>query len=72
MISARIFFPNAAMLKTVIEDHEYVAVLFTGLCGPSEEEEDECTNTIEKLEQIDTHLDQVKKVHWKLYTAPRC
>ena len=48
------------MLKTVIEDHEYVAVLFAGLCGPSEEEEEECTNTIEKLEQIDTHLDQVR------------
>ena len=46
------------MLKTVIGDHEFVAVLFTGLCGPSEEEEDECTNAIEKLEQIDTNLDQ--------------
>ena len=46
------------MLEAIIGDHEYVAVLFTGLCGPSEEEEEECSIALQNLELIDSELDQ--------------
>ena len=45
------------MLEDVIEQHEYVAVLFTGLCADDEDKE-ECTKVVESLEKIDTNLDE--------------
>ena len=47
-----------AMLREVIEEHEYVAVLFAGLCSPTDEEEDECAQAVDSLEDIDTNLDE--------------
>ncbi len=46
-----------AMLDDIIEDHEYVAVLFTGLCADDEDRE-RCKKVIEHLENIDTILDE--------------
>lgn len=46
-----------AMLDGIIEDHEYVVVLFTGLCA-DDEDKDKCRTVIDALEQIDTYLDE--------------
>ena len=46
------------LLREVIEEHEYVAVLFSGMCGPLEEDEEDCNQVIDGLEKIDTNLDE--------------
>jgi hypothetical protein len=46
-----------AMLDDIIENHDYVAVLFTGLCADDDDRE-KCTNVINHLERIDTLLDE--------------
>ena len=46
-----------AMLDGIIEDHEYVAVLFTGLCADDEDRE-KCRKVVDHLERIDTFLDE--------------
>ena len=45
-----------AMLDDIIENHDYVAVLFTGLCADDEDKE-KCDKVIQQLEKIDTLLD---------------
>ena len=45
-----------AMLDDIIEDHDYVAVLFTGLCADDEDKE-KCDKVVQQLEKIDTLLD---------------
>ncbi len=44
------------MLDGIIEDHDYVAVLFTGLCADDEDKE-KCDKVVQQLEKIDTNLD---------------
>ena len=46
-----------AMLDGIIEDHDYVAVLFTGLCADDDDRE-RCRKVIDQLERIDTFLDE--------------
>ena len=45
-----------AMLDDIIEEHDYVAVLFTGLCA-DEEDKEKCDKVAQQLEKIDTLLD---------------
>ncbi len=44
------------MLDEIIEENEFVAVLFTGLCSLDEDEEEMCTKVVQNLETIDTIL----------------
>ena len=46
-----------SILDGIIEDHDYVAVLFTGLCA-DDEDKDRCHKVVENLERIDTYLDE--------------
>jgi len=46
-----------AMLDDIIDDHDYVAVLFTGLCADDEDKE-KCEKVVQSLEKIDTLLDE--------------
>ena len=55
--TAAIEYVTDAMLEDVIEEHEYVAVLFTGLCADDDDRE-ECSKVVESLEKIDTNLDE--------------
>lgn len=55
--SAAIEHITDAMLEDIIEQHEYVAVLFTGLCA-DDDDRDECTKVVDSLEKIDTNLDE--------------
>jgi len=45
-----------AMLDDIIEEHDYVAVLFTGLCA-DDDDKDKCDKVVQQLEKIDTLLD---------------
>lgn len=44
------------MLDEIIEENEFVAVLFTGLCSLDEDEEEMCKKVVQNLETIDTIL----------------
>ena len=46
------------ILDGIIEDHDYVAVLFTGLCA-DDEDKDRCHKVVVNLERIDTYLDEL-------------
>ncbi len=60
-----------AMLEEIVEENEFVAVLFMGLCAEDEEEEEEedqggddgdgeesCSRVLSNLERIDSALDE--------------
>ena len=48
---------NDDMLEEIIDENDFVAVLFTGLCAEDEEEEF-CKKVHDNLEKIDNHLDE--------------
>ncbi len=51
-----------AMLAEIVEENEFVAVLFLGLCAEDEDEDDEedsaCSRVVSNLEKIDSGLDE--------------
>ena len=46
------------MLEEIVEENEFVAVLFMGPCTEDEESEEVCARVLEQLEKIDSGLDE--------------